>query len=124
MGRYNHTDELVERAILVGVVTKNDTEEEIEEYLDELAFLAETSGAETVKRFTQKLEFPNPKTFVGSGKLQEIIDFRDNNNIDLVIFDDELSPSQIRNIERAMECKILTRKRKLNLPSINTYCLD
>ncbi len=109
MGRYNHTDELVERAILVGVVTKNDTEEEIEEYLDELAFLAETSGAETVKRFTQKLEFPNPKTFVGSGKLQEIIDFRDNNNIDLVIFDDELSPSQIRNIERAMECKILDR---------------
>lgn len=109
MGRYNHTDELVERAILVGVVTKNDTEEEIEEYLDELAFLAETSGAETVKRFTQKLEFPNPKTFVGSGKLQEIIDFKNDNDIDLVIFDDELSPSQIRNIERAMECKILDR---------------
>lgn len=107
--RENHTTKLVERAILVGVVTKSQTEAEVTEYLDELAFLAETSGAKTVKRFVQKLEFPNPKTFVGSGKLKEIIDFRDNNNIDLVIFDDELSSSQIRNIEREMECKVLDR---------------
>ncbi len=107
--RYNHTDKLIETCVLVGVVTKAQTEEEVAEYLDELAFLAETAGAKTVKRFVQKLEFPNPKTFVGSGKLQDIIDYRDNNDIDMVIFDDELSPSQIRNIERAMECKVLDR---------------
>lgn len=104
-----HSKRLVEKAILVGVVTKSDTEAEVEEYLDELAFLAETAGAKTIKRFTQKLEFPNPKTFVGSGKLQEIIDFKNENEADLVIFDDELNPSQIRNIEKAFECKILDR---------------
>lgn len=107
--RYNHTDELKERAIIVGVISQNQTEEEVAEYLDELAFLAETAGADTVKRFVQKLEHPDPKTFVGSGKLNEILKFRDENNIDMLIFDDELSPSQIRNIERVMECKILDR---------------
>lgn len=107
--REKHTDKLEERAILVGVVTKNDTEEEVEEYLDELAFLAETAGAKTIKRFTQKLEFPNPKTFVGSGKLDEILEFKNESEADLVIFDDELSPSQIRNIERTFECKVLDR---------------
>lgn len=107
--REKHTDKLEEKAILVGVITKNDNEEEIDEYMDELAFLAETAGAKTIKRFVQKLDFPNSKTFVGTGKLQEIVDFKNEHEIDLVIFDDELSPSQIRNIERELECKILDR---------------
>lgn len=107
--RYNHTDELQERAVIVGVISQGQTEEEVTEYLDELAFLAETAGAETVKRFVQKLEHPDPKTFVGSGKLNEIVEFRNDNNIDMLIFDDELTPSQIRNIERILECKILDR---------------
>jgi GTP-binding protein HflX len=107
--RYNHTDELQERAIIVGVISQGQSEEEVTEYLDELAFLAETAGAETVKRFVQKLEYPDPKTFVGSGKLNEILKYRNENNIDMLIFDDELSPSQIRNIEKVMECKVLDR---------------
>jgi GTP-binding protein HflX len=107
--RYNHTDELQERAIIVGVITQAQTESQVSEYLDELAFLAETAGAVTVKRFVQKLQYPDPKTFVGSGKLREILDYRDNNNIDIIIFDDELSPSQLRNIEKVLECKVLDR---------------
>ncbi|RLD77004.1 MAG: GTPase HflX, partial [Bacteroidetes bacterium] len=78
-------------------------------YLDELAFLAETAGAEPIHRFTQKIEFPNPKTFVGSGKLIEIGQYIRDNEIDLVIFDDELSPSQLKNIEKELKCKILDR---------------
>ncbi len=98
-----------ETAILVGVITREETEERIEEYLDELAFLAETAGAITEKRFVQKLNIIDPKTFVGSGKLDEIAGYIKEHKIDLAIFDDELSPSQMRNIEHALKCRILDR---------------
>lgn len=102
--------EEIEEAVLVGVVRQNETEEQIEEYLDELAFLAETAGAKTIKRFTQKLSTPHPKTFVGTGKLSEIVEFVKKNEISLVIFDDELTPSQTRNIETLFkEVKVLDR---------------
>lgn len=98
-----------ERVILVGLNTKNQDSRELEEYLDELEFLAETAGAVTVKRFTQKLEHPDPKTFVGKGKLEDIADYVKHNNIQIVIFDDELTPSQLRNIETATACRVLDR---------------
>lgn len=98
-----------ETAVLVGVITQQQDESKAKEYLDELDFLALTAGAITKKRFTQKVERPNPKTFIGSGKIQEIKAFVNTHNIDIVIFDDELSPSQLRNIERIMEIKILDR---------------
>jgi len=99
-----------EKAVLVGVITQQQNEKKSKEYLDELAFLVETAGANPVKRFTQKVTNPNPKTFIGSGKINEIATYVDANNIDLVIFDDELSPSQLRNIEAVFgERKILDR---------------
>ena len=91
-----------ERAVLVGLVHKTQTEAQVNEYLDELAFLAETAGAETVKRFTQKLPHPDSKTFVGKGKLQEIKTYVQTKNISLVIFDDELTGAQIMNIEKEL----------------------
>jgi len=100
----------VEKAVLVGVIQQEETENQVEEYLDELAFLAETAGAKSIKRFTQKLTNPHPKTFVGSGKLKEIIEYVKHNEVSLVIFDDELSPSQTRNIENSFkELKVLDR---------------
>jgi GTPase len=99
----------LERAILIGINYPNQEEREVEDFLAELSFLAETAGAEPVKRFTQKLDTQNPRTFVGSGKIEEIAQFILNNNIDIAIFDDELSPSQIRNIEKALGCRILDR---------------
>ncbi len=93
----------------MGVISQGQTEIEISEYLDELAFLAETAGAVPQKRFFQKLEAPNPKTFLGSGKMAEVEEYVKENEIDLVIFDDELTPSQIRNIEKLLECRILDR---------------
>ena len=99
-----------EKAVLVGVITQQQNEKKSKEYLDELAFLVETAGANPVKRFTQKVSNPNPKTFIGSGKINEIAAYVDANDIDLVIFDDELSPSQLRNIEAVFgERKILDR---------------
>lgn len=98
-----------ERVILVGVITQNQTEEKLSEYMDELAFLAYTAGAETIARFTQKLQQPDSKYFVGSGKLNEIKEFVEENDIDTVIFDDELSPSQLKNIERVLDRKIIDR---------------
>ena len=98
-----------EKAVIVGLKYSNQSETQTQEYLSELAFLALTSGAKTIKRFTQSLPIANPKTFVGKGKLIEIKGFIKDNEIDLVIFDDDLSPSQLRNIERALECKILDR---------------
>ena len=91
-----------ERAIIVGVVTKSQTELQVQEYLDELAFLAETAGAITVKRFVQKLAHPDSKTFVGKGKLQEIKKYVEEKDISLIIFDDELTGSQIMNIEKEL----------------------
>jgi len=98
-----------ENAVLVGVITQNQTEEKLTEYLDELEFLAQTAGAEVHNRFTQKMEQPNPKTFVGTGKLEEIDTYIQENNIDTVIFDDELSPAQQRNLSRLLDCKVLDR---------------
>jgi GTP-binding protein HflX len=103
------TKEVQERAVLIGIIKSGQDEREVEDFLDELSFLTETAGAEPVKRFVQKVDFANPKTFVGSGKIEEIASFVDENNIDLAIFDDELSPSQIRNIENALGCRILDR---------------
>jgi GTP-binding protein HflX len=98
-----------ETAVLIGAITAFQSEEKLDEYLDELAFLADTAGADSVKRFTQKLDAPNPKTFLGSGKIQEIAAYIKAEEIDLAIFDDELSPSQIKNIERIFEIKVLDR---------------
>ncbi|MCR9174030.1 MAG: GTPase HflX [bacterium] len=102
-------DAVEESCVLVGVISGDITESQAEEYIDELEFLALTAGAITKEKFLQKLPLPNPKTYVGSGKLDEIKEYIDENNIDLVIFDDELSPSQLRNIERAMNIKVLDR---------------
>lgn len=100
-----------EQAVLVGLITQSQDEERVKEYLDELAFLAETAGAVSNKIFTQKVERPNTRTFVGTGKLEEIAEYVKKHEIDMVIFDDELSPSQLRNIEKAMEegVKVLDR---------------
>ena len=102
-------DAVEEDCVLVGVIAQQVGEETAIEHLDELEFLALTAGAITKNRFLQKLPLPNPKTFVGTGKLDEIKEYIQAENIKLVIFDDELSPSQLRNIERELECKILDR---------------
>ncbi|MEG0850556.1 MAG: GTPase HflX [Flavobacterium sp.] len=98
-----------ERTAIVGIVTQNQSEEKLNEYLDELEFLTFTAGGEVIKRFSQKMERPNPKTFVGTGKIDEINLFVKENNISTLIFDDELSPSQQKNISRIIDCKILDR---------------
>jgi GTP-binding protein HflX len=98
-----------EEAVIVGVVNKDQRLEQAEEYLEELSFLAHTAGAVVKKQFLQKLNYPNPRTFIGEGKLQEIEEFVTQNEIDIVIFDDELSPSQLRNLEKVLKCKILDR---------------
>lgn len=98
-----------EKAILVGIVTQNQSEDKLNEFLDELTFLTQTAGGEVVKRFTQKVDKPNPKTFVGSGKLQEIEIFIKEHQIDTVIFDDELSPAQQKNLSKQLEAKVLDR---------------
>ncbi len=98
-----------ERTVIVGVVTQKQSEEKLREYLDELEFLTFTAGGEVVKRFWQKMEKPNPKTFLGTGKTDEINAYVKEHNISTVIFDDELSPSQQKNITRILECKVLDR---------------
>lgn len=101
--------ETTERAVLVGLITPKQGEQKVNEYLDELAFLADTAGAVTVKRFTQKVDGANPRTFVGKGKLQEIKEFVEANDIGMVIFDDDLTTKQVSNIERELQVKILDR---------------
>lgn len=98
-----------ETTVLVGVITPRQDEQQVKEYLDELAFLAETAGALVVKTFTQKLNVPVPGTYIGTGKLQEIADFVTENEIKLVIFDDELSPSQQKNIQDKLKIPVLDR---------------
>ncbi len=98
-----------EKALLVGLVHQNQTEVQVQEYLDELAFLAETAGAVTVKRFTQKLHKPDSKTLIGKGKLEEIRKYAEGKNIRIAIFDDELSGAQINNIEKALDVKTIDR---------------
>jgi GTP-binding protein HflX len=98
-----------EKAVLIGVITQFQDEIQSEEYLDELEFLTLTAGGKAVKRFTQKLEKPHPKTFIGAGKLEDVRMYIDSHNIGTAIFDDELSPAQLRNIEKVLDCKILDR---------------
>lgn len=98
-----------EKAVLVGLILAGDHEEKIDEYLDELEFLAHTAGAVTQHRFTQRLDHPHKSTFVGTGKLEEIRVYVENNEIDVIIFDDEISPSQHRNIEKELKIKVLDR---------------
>ncbi|SDS35257.1 GTPase HflX [Winogradskyella sediminis] len=99
----------LEKAVLIGVITQDQDEEKSKEYLDELEFLTYTAGGEVVKRFTQKMTMPNPKTFIGTGKMQDVTDFVKENEIGTVIFDDELTPAQERNISKILDCKILDR---------------
>jgi GTP-binding protein HflX len=98
-----------EKAVLVGLITRHQDKHKVDEYLDELAFLIETAGGLPVKRFIQALDLPNSKTYVGSGKLEEINQYVKAAETDMVVFDDELGPSQIRNLEKELECKILDR---------------
>lgn len=98
-----------EKAVLIGVEPKNTPLKSSSIYLDELEFLAYTAGASTLKRFTQRLEYPNPKTYIGKGKLEDIAAYIKEHDIDLAIFDDELSPSQMRNLEEFFKCKIIDR---------------
>ncbi|MGM9763253.1 MAG: GTPase HflX [Candidatus Cryptobacteroides sp.] len=102
-------EKIQERAVFVGVIKQNDDERQVYEYLDELEFLAETAGATGVTRFVQKVDKPDTKTYIRSGKLAEIKAFIEENEIDVVIFDDELSPTQLRNIERELNIRILDR---------------
>ena len=98
-----------EKTIIIGIVTQNQSEEKLVEYLDELEFLTYTAGGEVVKRFWQKMDKPNPKTFLGTGKIEEINLYVKENEISTIVFDDELSPSQQKNISKIIECKILDR---------------
>jgi GTP-binding protein HflX len=98
-----------EKTVIVGIVTQNQNEEKLKEYLDELEFLTFTAGGEVIKRFSQKMEKPNPKTFVGTGKLEEIATYIKENDITTVIFDDELTPSQQKNITKIFDLKVLDR---------------
>ena len=100
---------IIETAVLVGLITQNQDESQAKEYLEELEFLADTAGAVVKKHFLQRLDIPNHATFVGSGKLEEIGEYIKANEIGAVIFDDDLSPTQLRNIEKALECKVLDR---------------
>lgn len=103
------TKAVAETAVLVGLITPEQDEQKVQEYLDELAFLADTAGADVKKTFTQRLPYANPRTFVGEGKLAEIAAFVEENEIGFIVFDDELTPGQIRNIEKALKCKVLDR---------------
>ncbi|HJB72285.1 MULTISPECIES: GTPase HflX [Barnesiella] len=103
------TQEETERTVLVGLITNTQNEAKANEYLDELAFLAETAGAQPVKKFLQRLDTPNSRTFVGAGKLAEIKNYIDENEIGMVIFDDDLSAKQVQNIEKELQVKILDR---------------
>ena len=99
----------METAVLVAVATPSHGMERVEEYLDELAFLLDTAGGVAQKRFTQNLPYPDPKTYLGSGKLEEVAEYVKENAIDLAVFDDELSPSQLRNVEAVLHCKVMDR---------------
>ena len=98
-----------EKSVIVGIVTQNQSEDKLNEYLDELEFLTYTAGGQVVKRFSQKMDKPNPKTFLGTGKIEEINHYVKENGISTIIFDDELTPSQQKNISKIIDCKILDR---------------
>ncbi len=103
------TDVTYEKTILIGLITRTQDAEKATEYLDELEFLAYTAGGEVLKRFVQRMDMPNPKTFIGSGKMEEVKQFVDDHKIGTAIFDDELSPAQQKNIEKILRCKIIDR---------------
>ncbi len=109
MGKMIDTTPVPETAVLIGAIYRDQDEKEVNEYLDELAFLSETAGAIPVERFTQRLETPNAATLVGKGKLNEVKNFIVENDIDIAIFDDELTPTQLRNLERELRIRILDR---------------
>jgi len=104
-------ENLYEKTILIGIIHQNQSKEQVDEYLKELAFLADTAGATVVKTFIQKLDKPHPKTFLGTGKLEEIKNYIEENDVQMAIFDDELSPAQQKNLEKILEIKILDRTR-------------
>ncbi|MDC7995139.1 GTPase HflX [Altibacter sp. HG106] len=103
------TDIEYEKTVLVGLITQQQDEDKSKEYLDELEFLAYTAGGEVLNRFVQKREMPNPKTFIGSGKMKEVAEFVNENDVGTAIFDDELSPAQQKNIEKILRCKVIDR---------------
>ncbi|NEN23863.1 GTPase HflX [Cryomorpha ignava] len=103
------TSTIQERAVLIGLITRDETVDQVDDYLDELAFLAETAGIASVKSFTQKMDLPDGKTFIGKGKAEEILNYVKDNEIDVLIFDDDLSPSQMRNLEKLFDRKIYDR---------------
>jgi len=109
MSEFYPVEQVKEKAVLIGVINQYQREGDVKDFLDELAFLAETAGADPVKSFIQKIESPNPRTLVGSGKIKEIDNYVKTNEIDLVIFDDDLTPTQLRNLENELQCKILDR---------------
>ena len=109
MPKHISTDIQPERAVLVGLITRYQPKEKVAEYLTELEFLLETAGGIPVKRFVQALDLPHTKTYVGKGKLEEIKQYIKAEDINLVIFDDDLGPTQLRNIEAELGCKILDR---------------
>lgn len=98
-----------EKTIIAGIITQNQNEDKLKEYLDELEFLTFTAGGEVIKRFSQKMDKPNPKTFLGTGKIEEMNNYIKENNVSTVIFDDELTPAQQKNITRELDCKVLDR---------------
>ncbi len=98
-----------EKAVLIGIVNREQNEEKVTEYLDELEFLTYTAGGEVIKRFVQRMDVANPKTLIGSGKMEEVEAFVKEHDIGSVIFDDELTPAQQRNIEKQLRCKIVDR---------------
>lgn len=102
-------DTPLEQAVLLAVSTPSISEEKTREYLDELAFLVDTAGGHAVKQFTQNLQYPDPRTYMGSGKIKDVADFIHENGIDMVVVDDELTPSQQRNIEGLLHCKVMDR---------------
>lgn len=103
------TEIVPENVVLIGVVSVDQTKEQVEEYLNELEFLAKTAGVIPVKKFIQNLNYPNPRTYVGKGKLEEILNYIRDNGISIIIFDDELSPTQLRNIENILKVRVLDR---------------
>ncbi|MCA1757641.1 MAG: GTPase HflX [Bacteroidales bacterium] len=109
MGKMIDTARQAETAVLVGIIGPGQNEQEVKDYLDELAFLAETAGAIALSRFVQKLSKPDPRTFIGSGKIDQVAQYIHENEVDLAIFDDELSPGQLRNIEKILGCRVLDR---------------
>lgn len=109
MGKMIDTARQAETAVLIGIIGPGQSEQEVKDYLDELEFLAETAGAITMSRFVQKLSKPDPRTFIGSGKIDQVAQYIHEKEVDLAIFDDELSPGQLRNIEKILGCRVLDR---------------